>query len=320
MNALCDPLATALARRGPFSLEDVDAYRRWSERKLRDYPNAIDKLVVEVRDPRSLSPSERGALADRCRRANMAVYASCIDLADKQIPRALGRQFGLARLDGNWLADDDGISRIEVSAAQPRSEFIPYSDRPISWHTDGYYNAPPLRVRSLILHCVRPAAEGGDNALLDHEMAYLLLREQNPEYVRALSAPDAMTIPERCDEHGVARSEQTGPVFFVDSPGGRLYMRYTARTRSIRWRSDAATRAAVACLESILANSPAVLRTRLGAGMGLLCANVLHNRSGFVDAPQVPRLMFRARYHDELLLYNHEQPLFNGRGDNQHGI
>ena len=197
MNALCDPLATALARQGPFSLDDVGGYRRWSERKLRDYPGAVDEILVEVRDPRSLSPAERDALADRCRRANMAVYASGIESADKQIPRTLGRRFGLQRLDGNWLADGDGISRIEVSAAQPRSEFIPYTDRPISWHTDGYYNAPQARVRSLILHCVRPAAEGGENALLDHEMAYLLLREQDPEHVRALSAPDAMTIPAR---------------------------------------------------------------------------------------------------------------------------
>jgi len=303
MSAVVERDATDLAPCGPFSLEDADAYGRWRERKLREYPRAIEEILVEVRDPRNLSSAEHGALAERCRRANMAVYVSRTPEADKEIPRALGRQFGLASLDGNWLADDDRISRIEVSAKQPRSEFIPYSDRPISWHTDGYYNAPGQRVRSLILHCVRPAAEGGENALLDHEMAYLLLRDQNPEHVRALSAPDAMTIPARCDEQGVARAEQAGPVFFVDPHSGRLYVRYTARTRSIRWRDDAATRAAVACLETVLSSSACVLHARLAAGMGLLCANVLHNRSGFIDAPQAPRLMFRARYHDELQLF-----------------
>ncbi|HYA65847.1 MAG TPA: TauD/TfdA family dioxygenase [Burkholderiaceae bacterium] len=303
MSALCDSVPTALAQGGPFALEDADAYGRWRERKLRDYPRAIDELLVQVRDPSRLSAAEQGALAERCRRAGMAVYVSDMRDADTQIPRAIGRQFGLKRLDSNWLADDDGISRIEVSAAQPRTEFIPYSDRPISWHTDGYYNAPRQRVRSLILHCVRPAAQGGGNALLDHEMAYLLLRDHDPEFVRALSAPDAMTIPARYDENGVARIEQTGPVFFVDPLSGRLYMRYTARTRSIRWRDNAHTQAAVACLERLLSSSAFVLRTRLGPGMGLLCANVLHNRSGFVDAPQAPRLMFRARYHDELQFF-----------------
>ena len=300
MSALAEPIATDLASRGPFSLDDGDAYQRWRERKLREYPRTVDELIVEVRDPCHLTIKERTALGERCRRANMVVYAGFSAADDKEIPRALGRQFGLEHLDANWLADDDGISSIEVHGRQPRSEFIPYTDRPISWHTDGYYNTLERRVRSLILHCVRPAREGGENALLDHEIAYLLLRDQDPEHVRALSAPNVMTIPARCDEQGVARAEQVGPVFCVDHANDRLHMRYTARTRSICWRADAATRAAIACLESILSSSPLVLRTRLEAGMGLLCANVLHNRSGFVDAPQAPRRMYRARFHDEL--------------------
>ena len=303
MSVVEEPVAVAEAARGPFCLQDMDSYLHWREGKLRRYPRTIDEIVVEVRDPRSLTAPEHSALAERCRRANMAVYASGIALAEKVIPRALGRQFGLNCLDANWLADDDGVSRIEVSAKEPRSEFIPYTNRPISWHTDGYYNSPERRVRSLILHCARPAAQGGINALLDHEMAYLLLRDEDPEHVLALSAPDAMTIPARCDEQGIARCEQTGPVFSVDPVSGRLHMRYTARTRSIRWRDDARTRAAAACLESILSHSTFVLRARLESGMGLLCANVLHNRTAFVDAPQTPRLMFRARYHDALQLF-----------------
>jgi hypothetical protein len=38
-------------------------------------------------------------------------------------------------------------------------------------------------------------------------------------------------------------------------------------------------------------------------GMGLLCANVLHNRSGYSEDPEYPRLLYRARYHDELNLF-----------------
>jgi hypothetical protein len=302
MNALVQTMPAAPKVRGPFGLQDPQAYRHWRERKLAGYPRTAAELLVEVRDPADLSRAERCALAERCRRAGMAIYAGPIRAADKQIPRALGRQFGLRDLDFNWLADEDAISSIEVSAKQPRNDFIPYSDRPISWHTDGYYNPPQRRIRSMVLHCVRPAAEGGANALLDHEIAYLLLRDRDPEHVRALSAPDAMTIPARFDEYGTARAEQTGPVFSVDPHDGRLHMRYTARTRSIRWRDDERTRAAVACLESILADSPYVLCMRMGPGMGLLCANVLHNRSGFVDDPDRPRLMYRARYLDALKL------------------
>jgi alpha-ketoglutarate-dependent taurine dioxygenase len=288
--------------RGPFDLDDEAAYRSWRSRKLANYPNGAAELVVEVRDPMNLSTAEREALRQRLSRANMAVYASAAPAADKEIPRAIGRQFGLLRLDCNWLADEDAISSIQVDDRQSRGELIPYSDRPISWHTDGYYNPSGRTIRAMILHCVRPAAEGGVNALLDHELAFLLLRDENPEHVRALSAPDVMTIPPRFEERGVARDAQAGPVFSTEPAGAALHMRYTARTRSIRWRDDAATRAAQKGLELILAKSRFVISLRMEAGMGLLCANVLHARSGFVDDPRRPRLMYRARYYDRLKL------------------
>jgi hypothetical protein len=38
----------------------------------------------------------------------------------------------------------------------------------------------------------------------------------------------------------------------------------------------------------------------LAPGMGILCNNVLHDRSGFVDAAATPRLLYRARYHERI--------------------
>jgi hypothetical protein len=88
-------------------------------------------------------------------------------------------------------------------------------------------------------------------------------------------------------------------VFSVDADG-RLHMRYTARTRSIAWKDDAATQAAVAALRGVLATSPFVLQGRLDAGMGLVCNNVLHDREAFVDDPAAPRLLYRARFLDRV--------------------
>ena len=34
--------------------------------------------------------------------------------------------------------------------------------------------------------------------------------------------------------------------------------------------------------------------------MGILCNNVLHDRSGFTDDPARPRLILRARYHERI--------------------
>jgi hypothetical protein len=287
----------------PFDLDDDAFYQRWRAWKLARRPVGADELTVDVGDPRALTAPEREALLDRIARANMALYRSPVLAEDKELPRALGAQLGLHRLDANWLADEDGISQIAVSdRTDGRGGFIPYTDRPIRWHTDGYYHPAGRRIRGMILHCVRPAASGGITGLLDHELAYIALRDASPEHVRALMQPDAMTIPARADDDGVARPAQAGPVFAVDEDGC-LHMRYTARTRSIEWKADAATRAAVAALEELLGGeSPWILRARLEPGMGLIGHNVLHERTGFADDPARPRLLYRARYLDRVAL------------------
>ena len=286
----------------PFLLHNETSYRAWRECKLRDYPRSLDELLVEIADPHALSTDEHAALLARCRKTNLALYMlKQPPGADKRVPRDLGLQFGLNRLDHNMLADDDAISSLTVAeSGTMQGEFIPYTDRPIRWHTDGYYNAPSRRVRALLLHCVSPAAEGGSNALIDHEIVYLLLRDENPATIAALMQPDAMSIPARMDEHGVARPAETGPVFSVLSDGS-LHMRYTARTRSIAWKDDEATRAAVASLERLLASDlPWIFRGRLEAGMGLISNNIVHDRTGFTDSAEQQRLIYRARYHDRI--------------------
>ncbi len=286
----------------PFDLDNNAGYQRWRAAKMACCPTCAEDLLVDLADPRSLTVSERQALLARCASSNMVIYRSQVTDEDKGLLLALGRQLGLRQLDGNWLADEDGISPISVS--QPPAErmaFIPYTNRPIKWHTDGYYQPPERRIRGMILHCVRPAAEGGVSALMDHEMAYIALRDSNPQWIRALMQDDAMTIPERLDDDGIARAAQSGPVFSVDAASGALHMRYTARTRSVLWRDDAPTAAAVAALEHLLASdNPHIFRLQLQAGMGLLCNNVLHDRSGFTDDPAQPRLLYRARYLDRI--------------------
>lgn len=285
----------------PFDLNDDSSYRRWRDAKLAAAPRSAEELIVEVGDPRALTPAEHKALAERICRCNMAIYASPVLDEDSDLLRKLGQQFGLNRLDANWLAGEDGVSSIRVFDDGTRKHYIPYTDKPIKWHTDGYYNPPERTIRAMVLHCVRSAAQGGDNRLMDHEMAYLLLRDENPQHIRALMQPDAMTIPERVDETDGMRGAQSGPVFSLDE-AGNLHMRYTARTRSIEWKQDDATRAAVAAIERLLASDmPHIFTACLEPGMGLLCNNVLHDRSAFTDDESHPRLLYRARYLDRIV-------------------
>ncbi len=284
----------------PFDLDDAAAYARWRDAKLAGHPGSVGELLVELDDPTAPGTSERTALAERLGRCNMAVFSAPWALLDRDGVRRLGAQVGLHRLDQHLCAGEDAVSALTVADDALHAGYIPYTHRPIAWHTDGYYNPPEHQIRGLLLYCVRPAREGGTNQLLDHEIAYLLLRDRDPALVRALMHPAAMCIPPNRVDGEELRPEVCGPVFSVDA-AGHLHMRYTARRRNIRWRDDPATHAAVAALAEILAGpSPWHFDYRLAAGQGLICNNVLHTRSGF-EADSA-RLLYRARYYDRVAL------------------
>lgn len=294
--------------RGPdsFDPENNDAYARWRDDKLHGYPDKAAQLVVEIADPNNPRAAEIAALKSLVAKTNMALYAfspgSDGDVrAAKKAITGLAGIFGLSRLDANLCADDDAITSLSVAAGGRRGRYIPYSDRAINWHTDGYYNRPEHAIRGMILHCVSPAAAGGASALMDPEIVYILMREENPDLVAALMRPDAMLIPANRDGDAEIRPACGGPVFSLAGDDGSLHMRYTARSRSIAWRRDGATRAAAAfigdCLKS---GGPYIFSHRMAAGEGVLCNNVLHNRTAFEDDRDHRRLYLRARYFDRI--------------------
>ena len=288
----------------PFALANESSYQRWREAKLQNYPTTADNLIVEVRNPLSLTVNEISEIKRLCRKTNMAIYSCKQNInTGKNIPKKIGEIFALRSLDRNLLADEDAISSLRVMPGKARRGYIPYTNKRLLWHTDGYYNAPKRRIRAFLMHCVTPAASGGGNALLDHEMLYIMLRDADPNFIRALMEPDAMIIPANTETGTETRSASTGPVFFVDPVTDNLYMRYTARTHSIQWKQTPNVLAAVLFLEELLASDmTSIFHHHLEAGQGLICNNVLHNRSGFVDdtGTQQVRLIYRARYHDRV--------------------
>lgn len=293
-------LAQDIPDSSPFRLENAKAYSRWRDAKLHV---AGESLLVPVADPARLTDREYVALLSKLRKRNMAVYQCARpDAVDKESIRRFGRRFGLQRLDPNFLADDDGITSLTTEARKSERGYIPYSDKRLLWHTDGYYNPPERQIRAMILHTVQDAGNGGENRLLDHELVYLLMRDTNPEFIRALMQPRAMTIPANTEAGGKIRPVQAGPVFSVDGESGDLHMRYTARTKSIEWAADSLTSQAVSCLEEILADSGYIIEHRMSPGEGLICNNVLHNRAAFEDDTDAGkrRLLYRARYYDRI--------------------
>ncbi len=286
----------------PFSLADERAYRDWRDARMAAYPSGIGELIVTVGSPGRLTTEERAQILSLLQRSNMAIYRTADGSAgDREMVRALGRAFGLERLDMNLRADEDSITSLRVVDATAGTHYIPYTDKALNWHTDGYYNRPDERVRGIVMHCARPAPEGGENMFLDPEIAYILLRDENPAYVDALMRPDAMTIPANVEDGDEIRPARSGPVFELENSTGRLHMRYTARMRSIVWCDDPAVKAAVAFLQELLnSHSAWIFRYRMQAGDGVICNNVLHGRTAFADSAGSTRLIYRARYHDRV--------------------
>ena len=283
----------------PFDLGHENAYQRWRRRKLDNYPEDARGLLVEINRPDRLSVKELAQVSKRISQTNMALlHCTNPSYINKECLAALGLQLGLQELDDNLCADEDAISTLRVDDHKP---YIPYTNRPLSWHTDGYYNGPREQVLAWSLMCRSDALEGGENQLLDHEILYILLRDQDPAFIRALSAPDAMTIPpNRVSDHEL-RPARIGPVFSVNTSDDSLHMRYSARARNIQWKQDEALQGALDFIKNLFSSgSTYIYRHRLQPGQCLVSNIVLHNRSGFRDAPEHRRVICRARYHQRI--------------------
>lgn len=286
--------------KSPFYLTSVNEWAIWRQKKLDKRIRSTDELRVEIDDPGAPSAAEIRQLCRRCDHFNLALFRTEPErMSTESKFTALCAAVGLHHIDRNIEAGDNGISVIEANpGADPR--YIPYTSRQLSWHTDGYYNAADRQVKSWALYCVRQSLSGGENELLDHELLYLFMRDEDPAMISALMQPDVMTIPANIAHGREIRPASTGPVFAIDDDG-RLRMRFSARKRNILWKSDRQTRKAVEFMHDLLSspNAP-IIRYRLQPGEGIISNNVLHRRNSFEDgeAAGYRRLLWRARFHD----------------------
>lgn len=279
---------------------DNASYRQWRQRKFDHYPRDVEELVVDIKGLTCLSASEITLITEKCQRFNMAIYRCDDKFVNRSAIRTFAASFGLNRPDYHLCANDDGVSELSVASDGPRSGYVPYSNKSLSWHTDGYYNHAANQVRAVVLHCEANAASGGENALLDTDIMYIRLRDENPEFITAFEHPECMTIPANRDSNGEIRPEVTGPVFtYADDMS--VHMRYSARKRNISWREDDITSAAREYLSSVLNDEHGpVFHYRLKPGEGLISNNILHNRTAFENGEASHRKLYRARFFDRI--------------------
>lgn len=276
-----------------FDLSDESSYQDWRAQKLAAYPLQPKIIDIDLDNPQTALKF----IKDGCKAHNFAIYRfKNASTQTRQQLHQLAQLSGLVQPHNNLCADDDGLSQLEVTQHKGQHDYIPYTNKRLSWHTDGYYHLPSETIHGMLLHCASPAESGGESIWMDHEVAYILLRDTNPDFIAALTHPQAMTIPANILKGEVIRPARTGTVFSWDAQG-QLHMRYSARQRNIEWRDDPMTQAAVKCLQALWdTESIYHLRYTLQAGEGLICNNVLHCRTAFNNSPTQQRLIYRGRY------------------------
>ena len=193
---------------------------------------------------------------------------------------------------------------MRVAESDLKTRYIPYTDQPLGWHTDGYYNNTERTIRSFTLHCVHPARSGGSNTFLDPEIVYLMVKNHDAEYAASLTKPDVFSVPANVEDGREIRPLYTGPVFTIDPTNGFLLMRYSARSRNICWNSRMEIQNAAEYLKKVIDEAgDYTLTHKLESGQGVICNNVLHKRNGFANGTSIDkqRLLYRARYYDRVL-------------------
>jgi len=285
----------------PYLLENEGEYQAWRARKLNYRQEVSATRVFELDQQGRLSRSMLPLLRKQVAAYNFVIFQSVGELGKAEF-LALNRQFGLVALDANLGADEDKVTSLQVVGdTDSRARYIPYTNRAMNWHTDGYYNPFARRIDAFALYCVNQAARGGGNYLFDHEMMYMLIRDRSPSALVALMRNDMLRIPANVQQNQVIRAEESGPVFSLQSSSCMLSMRYTSRPQNIVWKTDKNSTAALNLVREILMQGSAMVEVQLQPRQGIVCNNVLHGRQAFHDTLDQPaRLIYRARYHDAI--------------------
>ena len=266
-------------------------FLRWAEEKEKNIPQNSDGILVNIHDINNVKTSEIDKIKEIIYKHNSCIYSSKIALKSNTNLLKFVELVGMRTYDCNNI-DSNEISTI-TPLQNSKINYIPYTDKPLNWHTDGYYDKKSIF--SWLLHCVNPATQGGENYLLDHELVlreYLLRNDD----INNLMAEDALTIPE---SKYTSRSEISTYIFSFKNKYKRLHMRFSMRKDNIGTSAKASP--AIIKLKEIIENDCAKysLTYKLQKNEGIITNNILHGRKAFKD-DKVKRKLLRIRSYERL--------------------
>jgi len=266
-------------------------FLRWAEEKEKNIPQNSDGILVNIHDINNVKTSEIAKIKETIYKYNSCIYSSKIALKSNTNLLKFVELVGMKTYDCNNIESNE-ISTI-TSLQNSKINYIPYTDKPLNWHTDGYYDKKSIF--SWLLHCVNPAIQGGENYLLDHELVlreYLLRNDD----INNLMAEDALTIPASKD---TSRPEISTYIFSFKNKYRRLHMRFSMRKDNIGTSAKASP--AIIKLREIIEDDCAKysLTYKLQKNEGIITNNILHGRKAFKD-DKVKRKLLRIRSYERL--------------------
>lgn len=267
--------------------------------------DAVPAEPVAVTGPLEMTSEDTREVVDRYGRHGFAIIEIRSGNSDPAAVQALGKALGLGEpfvpplytLGGQ---DVRSVSRISAAAnAGSSDEHHPSFGRTVGqpFHCDGTLQTIGF-IKSAVLLCESPAAEGGETILFNASAAFAELAALDPAAAAALGTHGVLT--RQANINGCT-DENVGPAFTVQD--GRLVCGYSV-TATDRWTYPDASDAAaldrgVAFLDrASRPDSPLYLRLRLDTGHAILLDNtrISHGRLPYVDSAERRRCMYRGLF------------------------
>ena len=267
-------------------------FRQWASEKEDNIPLNISDLKTEIQDINHISSEEISDIKDKIKKFNFCIYKSSVGLHNQADLVNFARSIGMKTYDTNNIHNSP-VSLIMSLDSENTVNYIPYTNKELNWHTDGYYDEKPIF--SWLLHCEEPAHSGGENYLLDHELA---IREYIFKYdnLGSLSRPDALVIPGNVEAN---RDETKGYICDSDNVYKRFHMKFSMREKNIKLNEQSKT--AFMRMKKIIKEDckKYCLTYKLSKNEGIVSNNILHGRNSFEDG-KVMRKLYRIRSYERV--------------------
>ena len=267
-------------------------FKQWASQKEDNIPSNIDDLKINLHDINHVSLEEISIIKDKIKRFNCCIYKSQQNLLTQANLINFAKSIGMKTYDTNNVHNSP-VSSIMLLKPVKSINYIPYTNKKLNWHTDGYYDEKPIF--SWLLHCEEPAFSGGENYLLDHE---LVIREYIIKHgnLDSLSRSDTFIIPGNAD---AGRDETKGYICDINNKYKKFHMKFSMREKNMELNEQSKT--AFIRMKKIIKEDckKYCITYKLSKNEGIVSNNILHGRNSFEDG-KVMRKLYRIRSYERI--------------------